>query len=173
AGSPRPDTAGYQNAITSLEAALDRSGTANLNPGRVQVHRLNRTEYTNAIRDLLAMDIDPEQMLGPDETGYGFDNIADVLTISPGLLEQYKIAAWKISRLAVGDPAIRPSVETYKVSRFINQAVRVSEDLPFGSRGGTVIQHNFPLDGEYVLKIGLQRAYAQNVIVGMKEKEQI
>src|SRR5262249_43064885 len=78
AGSPRPDAAAYQSAITSLEAALDRSAAANVNPGRVQVHRLNRTEYTNAIRDLLAMDIDPEQMLGPDETGYGFDNIADV-----------------------------------------------------------------------------------------------
>ena len=83
-------------------------------------------------------------------------------------MEEYKLAAWKISRLAVGDPTMRPSVATYKVSRFLDQDYRVSEDLPFGSRGGTVIQHTFPLDGEYSLRIELQRAYAQNVIKGLR-----
>jgi hypothetical protein len=172
-GLPRPDAATYNAVITSLEAALDRAAAANPNPGRIAVHRLNRTEYSNAIRDLLALEIDARSMLGADETGYGFDNIADVLTISPGLLERYKLAAWKISRLAVGDAAIRPTVETFKVSRFLDQEYRVSEELPLGSRGGTVIRHTFPLDGEYVLKIGLQRAYAQNVIRGLSEREQI
>ena len=112
-------------------------------------------------------------MLRPDETGYGFDNIADVLTISPGLMEEYKLAAWKISRLAVGDPTIRPSVATYPVSRFLDQEYRVDEGLPFGTRGGTIIKHTFPLDGEYVLRIALQRAYAQNVIKGLREREEI
>ena len=142
-------------------------------PAAIAVHRLNRTEYANSIRDLLALDVDAQTLLRPDETGYGFDNIADVLTISPGLMEEYKLAAWKISRLAVGDPTIRPSVATYKVSRFLDQEYRISEELPFGSRGGTVIHHTFPLDGEYSLRIVLQRAYAQNVIKGLQEREQI
>jgi mono/diheme cytochrome c family protein len=173
AGVPRPDAPTYRAAVTALETALDRAASARPNPGRIAVHRLNRTEYSNAIRDLLALDVDPQTLLRPDETGYGFDNIADVLTISPGLMEDYKLAAWKISRLAIGDPTIRPSVTNYKVSRFLDQEYRVSEDLPFGSRGGTVIQHTFPLDGEYSLRIELQRAYAQNVIKGLQEREEI
>ena len=107
------------------KTALDRGGDSRPNPGRIAVHRLNRTEYANAIRDMLALEVDAQTMLRPDETGYGFDNIADVLTISPGLMEEYKLAAWKISRLAVGDPTIRPSVATYKVSRFLDQEYRV------------------------------------------------
>ncbi|OFW19673.1 MAG: hypothetical protein A3H97_18685 [Acidobacteria bacterium RIFCSPLOWO2_02_FULL_65_29] len=172
-GSRRPDEAAYAGAVRSLETALDGAAAARGNAGRIAVHRLNRSEYANAVRDLLALEIDAPTLLSPDETGYGFDNIADVLTISPGLLDRYKLAAWKISRLAVGDPTIRPSVETYKVSRFIDQDYRVSEDLPFGSRGGSVIHHNFPLDGEYVLRIGLQRAYAANVIKGLSQREEI
>src|SRR5262245_61231996 len=172
-GSRRPDDATYRSAISALETRLDRAAALRPNPGRVVVHRLNRTEYTNAVRDMLGLDIDPQTMLGPDETGYGFDNIADVLTISPGLLERYKLAAWKISRLAVGDPSIRPSIEVYKVSRFLDQEDRVNEELPFGSRGGIVVQHNFPLDGDYVLRLSLQRAYAQNVIKGLAEREEI
>jgi hypothetical protein len=173
AGVPRPDAPTYQAAITALEAALDRAAAARPNPGRVAVHRLNRAQYGNAVRDLLGLEIDVHTLLRPDETGYGFDNIADVLTISPTLMEEYKLAAWKVSRLAIGDPTIKPSVSTYKVSRFLDQEYRVSEELPFGTRGGTVIKHTFPLDGEYVLKIELQRAYAQNVIKGLREREQI
>lgn len=172
-GMPRPDGPTYQAAITTLETALDRAAAVRPNPGRIAVHRLNRAQYGNAIRDLLGLEVDTQTLLRPDETGYGFDNVADVLTISPALMDEYKLAAWKISRLAVGDPTIRPSVATYKVSRFVDQEFRVSEELPFGSRGGTVIDHTFPLDGEYVLRIALQRAYAQNVIKGLKEREQI
>ena len=113
--------------------------------GALPIHRLNRPEYANAIRDLLALDIDVSAMLPVDESGHGFDNIADILTFSPGLLERYMIAAQKISRLAVGDPTIRPSTETYKVSIYLPQDDRMGEDLPFGSRGGTAIRHYFPL----------------------------
>lgn len=172
-GRPRPDAPTYQAAVTALETALDRAAVAAPNAGRIAVHRMNRAQYGNAIRDLLGLEVDTQLLLRPDETGYGFDNIADVLTISPGLMEEYKLAAWKISRLVVGDPTVRPSVTTYKVSRFLDQEFRVSEGLPFGTRGGTVINHTFPLDGEYVLKISLQRAYAQNVIKGLKEREEI
>jgi hypothetical protein len=172
-GRPRPEAAEYASAITSLEIALDRAAAQAPNAGRIAVHRLNRTQYANAIRDVLGLEVDVQTLLRPDETGYGFDNIADVLTISPGLMEEYKLAAWKVSRLAVGDPTMRPSVATYQVSRFLDQAYRVDEELPFGTRGGTVIKHTFPLDGEYVLRISLQRAYAQNVIKGLREREQI
>jgi hypothetical protein len=172
-GLPRPDAPTYRAAVAALETALDRTAAAAPNPGRIAVHRMNRAQYGNAIRDLLGLEVDTQTLLRPDETGYGFDNIADVLTISPGLMDEYKLAAWKISRLAVGDPTIRPSVSTYKVSRFLDQEFRVSEELPFGTRGGTVIDHTFPLDGEYVLKVSLQRAYAQNVIKGLKEREEI
>ena len=173
AGSPRPEAAAYDRAIASLETALDRAAATNPDPGRIAVHRLNRTEWANTIRDMLALEVDETTMLGADETGFGFDNIADVLTISPGLLERYKLAAWKIGRLAIGDTSMKPAAETYKVSRFLDQEQRVSEALPLGSRGGTVIHHTFPLDGEYELRISLRRAYAQNVIQGLAEREQI
>jgi cytochrome c553 len=172
-GLPRPEPAEYRAAIASLETALDRAAAQSPNAGRIAVHRMNRAQYANAIRDILGLEVDVQTMLRPDETGYGFDNIADVLTISPGLMEEYKLAAWKISRLAVGDPTIRPSVASYPVSRFLDQAYRVDEDLPFGTRGGTVIKHTFPLDGEYMLRVALQRAYAQNVIKGLREREEI
>jgi hypothetical protein len=112
-------------------------------------------------------------MLAADQTGYGFDNIADVLTLSPGLFEQYKLAAWKISRLAVGDPTITPTLETFKVSRFIDQDQELSDTLPLGSRGGTLIKYHFPLDGEYVLRIRLQRNYNDGVVLGIRDREQI
>ena len=97
------------------------------------------------------------QMLPADDSGYGFDNIGDVLSVSPGLLERYLLAATKISRQAVGDPTLRPGTTTYKASPLLQQTDRLSEDLPFGSRGGIAVRHNFPLDGEYVLKIDLSR----------------
>jgi cytochrome c5 len=172
-GSPRPDAAGYHDIVASLETRLDQAAAAHLNPGRVVVHRLNRAEYANAVRDALALDVDAKSLLGADETGYGFDNIADVLTISPGLLEQYKLAAWKISRLAVGDPTIKPVLETFKVSRFVDQDQELGEGFPLGSRGGTVIRHNFPLEGEYVLRIGLLHGYATHVIQGITQREEI
>jgi len=156
AGMPRPEPALTERFVAWTEDTLDRAALAAPDPGRPQVHRLNRTEYTNAIRDLLAIEIDGRQLLPADNSGFGFDNIADVLTVSPGLLERYMLAAQKISRLAVGDATIRPVVQTYKVPFALLQEERMNEDLPFGSRGGMTVRHTFPTDGEYALRIRFQ-----------------
>jgi len=156
-GSARPDEASYVAFGSWLESALDTEAAARPNPGRPAVHRLNRSEYGNAIRDLLALQIDSRSLLPADDLGYGFDNIADTLSFSPLLLERYLSAAKKISRLAIGDPSIAPALETYEVSPLLVQDGRMSEELPFGSGGGLAIRHHFPLDGEYVLEIKLQR----------------
>jgi hypothetical protein len=120
---------------------------------------LNRTEYSNAVRDLLAVEIDAAAFLPPDDSGFGFDNIADVLSVSPMLTERYLSAALKISRLAVGDPTIRPATDTFEVNKYLKQDDRVSDDLPFGSRGGAAIRYYFPVDGSYVVKIFFDRTY--------------
>src|SRR5688572_11218291 len=143
-GMPRPDAATYAATASWLETQLDRASAAAPNPGRTVIHRLNRTEYTNAIRDLLALEIDGRALFAADDSGYGFDNIADVLSVSPGLLERYMSAAQRISRLAIGDPTIAPDFDKYDVSPNLLQADRMSEDLPFGSRGGVAIRHYFP-----------------------------
>ena len=176
AGMPRPDKAAYDSLASYLETALDSAAAAKPNPGPpVAVHRLNRAEYTNAIRDLLALEIDGESLLPADESGSGFDNSADVLSVSPMLMERYLIAARQISRLALGDPTIRPLVTTYQVPTSSLQDERASEDLPFGSRGGIAIRHNFPVDGEYVLKIRLQktRGIEGARIMGLGEPHQL
>jgi hypothetical protein len=157
ADMPRPDEATYDSLATYLEKALDRAAAANPNPGRPVLHRLNRVEYTNAVRDLLAVDIDGETLLPADDSRYGFDNIGDALTLSPALLERYLSAARKISRLAIGDPDISPVFESYNVPKYFAQDDRMNESLPFGSRGGIAVRHHFPLDGEYVIKIRLER----------------
>src|SRR5262249_20116691 len=121
AGAPRPKSAEYDEVATYLEAELDRAATTNPNPGQPAIHRLNRAEYANAIRDLLALDpaaIHLQSYLPPDDSGYGFDNIGDVLSISPVLMERYISVARRVSRLAVGDPGIRSDFATYDVSRF-------------------------------------------------------
>ena len=152
-GLPRPDPAATGAFTASLQTALDQAAVNYPNPGRPAIHRLNRVEYSNAIRDLLAIDINPGSSLPPDDSGYGFDNIADVLSVSPILLERYIALARKISRLAVGDPTILPSVEEYAVPVGLSQADRVSDELPLGSRGGIAIHHDFPLDAEYTFRI--------------------
>ena len=152
----RPDAETYASLVSYFETALDRAAAAAPNPGRPAVHRLNRAEYTNAIRDLLALEVDGRALLPPDESGYGFDNIGDVLSVSPGLLERYLLAASKISRRAVGDPTLRPATAVYKTSPLLAQDDRGSEDLPFGSRGGLAVRHHFPLDAEYVLRVSLR-----------------
>jgi len=158
AGLPRPDKATFDAFASWLETALDHAAAAKPNPGRIPLHRLNRTEYGNAVRDLLALDIEDRSFLIADDVDqHGFDNIADVLSVSPVLMEQYMSAARKISRLAVGDPTILPVFETYNVPITLSQHERMSEDLPFGSRGGVAISHHFPLDGEYDIRIRLQR----------------
>ena len=157
-GTPRPDRSTYDSLITYLETEIDRAAAARPNPGRpATVHRLNQAEYKNAIRDLLTVVIDVGSLLPADESNYGFDNIGDTLSVSPLRMEKYLSAAKKISRLAIGDSAIRPVIETYEVSKYLSQDARMSEDLPFGSRGGIAIRHYFPADGQYVIKIRLQR----------------
>jgi hypothetical protein len=161
-GRPRPDEAAYDRFAASLETALDRAAAASPNPGRPAVHRLNRAEYGYAVRDLLAIDIDTVEgraLLPSDDSGFGFDNIADVLSVSPVLMERYLSAARKIARLAVGDPSIRPGSHTYSVPKYARQDDRMSDDLPFASRAGTSIRHHFPVDGEYVVKVNLLRTY--------------
>jgi hypothetical protein len=145
-----------------LESTLDDAAEANPNPGRTTVHRLNRAEYSNAVRDLLAVDIKPGNWLPVDDSGYGFDNIGAVLSTSPVLLERYMSAARRISRLAVGDPTEKPYEQIYDAPRDPFKGVRnerVSDDLPFDSRAGLSVEHYFPVDAEYVLKVrfrGLQ-----------------
>jgi mono/diheme cytochrome c family protein len=172
AGAPRPDRNGYRALIATLEGALDRAAADHPNPGRTTVQRLNRAEYANAIRDLLDLEIDARSLFPADDTGFGFDNIADVLSLSPLLLERYLSAAAKISRLAVGDPTQAPASQEYTVGKYFRQDDRRSEDLPFGSRGGLVVHHYFPVDGEYLLKVYLDRTYQGNVR-GLAEEHQL
>ena len=169
-GRPRPDKQVYDEFASWLETELDRAAEGHFDPGRVPTHRLNRAEYTNAIRDLLALDIDGESLLPADTADHGFDNIASALAVSPALLERYMSAARRISRLAVGDPTIGPGLasQTYVVPIAMLQHDRMSEDLPFGSRGGVAIRHYFPLDGEYVVKVRLHRT-AYDFIVNLHE----
>jgi hypothetical protein len=156
-GLPRPSRAEEENLAAFLETSIDKAALANPNPGHPPLHRLNRAEYQNSIRDLLALDIDSSVYLPADDASYGFDNVASVLGLSPALQERYISAAAKISRLAVGDPATSPVVETYRVRSDISQDEHF-EGLPFGTRGGVLIHHNFPLDGEYVFKVKLLKS---------------
>ena len=156
-GMPRPDEDFYASFQEYLETSLDRAAAANPIPGRPSERRLNRSEYANAIRDLLGVEVDTTKLLPPDEQYFGFDNNGSVLTVSPLLMERYLLTAGKVARLAIGDPEVQPAAEEYKVSADFRQDSRLNEDLPFGSRGGTAIRHTFPADGEYVVRIRLQR----------------
>jgi mono/diheme cytochrome c family protein len=161
-GSRRPDEAGYHTLIASLETALDRAAAAAPNPGRPLLHRLNRAEYANAIRDLLALDIDVTVLLPPDDSAYGFDNISDVLGVSPSLQERYLSAAEKISEAAIGDPAAGRITETYRVRQDLSQDQHI-EGLPLGTVGGALVRHTFPLDGEYDLQVRFFRTNFGNL----------
>ncbi len=167
-GRPRPDAATYDAVAARLEAGIDRAAAANPDPGRTStVHRLNRTEYRNAVRDLLALDLDVTPLLPGDETSdTGFDNNADVLSISTAQLERYLSAARTITRLAVGLAPAAPAFETFDVPLLLLQDDRQSEDLPLGSRGGVAVPYHFPVDGEYLVKIEL-RSNWQDYILGM------
>jgi hypothetical protein len=156
-GMPKPDKARVDEFLNWLEGSIDKAAAAHPNPGRPALHRMNRAEYTNAIRDLLALDIDSSEFLPTDDASFGFDNVASVLGLSPALQERYISAAGKISRLAVGDPAISPIVDTYRVRSDISQDDHI-EGLPLGTRGGVLIHHNFPLDGEYAIKVKLLKS---------------
>jgi mono/diheme cytochrome c family protein len=165
-GMPRPDGAALATLATHLETALDDEAARHPRPGRPVLHRLNRSEYGNAMRDLLALDVDVASLLPPDEEAYGFDNIGDVLGISPSLMERYLSASWKVARLAVGDPTIPASKETFRVRGDLSQDDHI-ENLPVGTRGGMVIQYTFPVDGEYVVSPGLYRETV-NIIRGLE-----
>jgi mono/diheme cytochrome c family protein len=152
----RPEASAVDEFVSSLETTLDRAALEHPRPGRAPVHRLNRAEYSNAVRDLLAVDVRPGGWLPVDDSGYGFDNIAAVLSTSPALLDRYMSAARRVSALAIGDPAIKPVEEIYKAKRDPNNSVRnerLSDDLPFDSRAGIVVSHYFPLDADYVFKV--------------------
>src|SRR5262245_41952509 len=155
AGLPRPDAATMSAFTKSLEETLDRAAAAKPDPGAPMPHRLNRVEYSNAIRDLLGIDTNPGAMLPVDDSGNGFDNMADLLSMSPALLERYMSAARSLSRMAVGDLKMQPAEVIYG-SR-ARSAIREPnpEDLPIGSRGGVVVKHYFPIEAEYDIKIGL------------------
>ena len=158
-GRPRPDEATYDAVADWLEDELDRAAADDLNPGRTTVHRLNRLEYGNAVRDLLGIEVDPEGLLPPDDEDEGFDNIADVLSVSPTLMERYLYAARQVSQLAIGDAALRPRFDTYRVPDREIQDDHNTDELPFGTRGGIAVRHYFPLDGEYSIKVGLRRNF--------------
>jgi hypothetical protein len=152
AGLPRPAAATLKSFVASLETSVDQAAALHPNPGRPPLHRLNRTEYANSIHDLLNVTVDAAALLPTDDMSHGFDNMADVLTISPALMDGYIRAAGKISREAVGDPHASPVMVTYRIPRVINQ-MRHVEGTPFGTRGGISVVHNFPADGEYTFKM--------------------
>ena len=164
----RPDPAMLGRILADVTNTLDRAAELRPDPGRVGAHRLNRAEYGNAVRDLLGVTIDTSALLLQDEADDGFDNVAASLALSPAHLERYLTAAREISRLAVGDPSLAESTRstTYRVPRLLEQDVRLGDDLPFGSRGGLAVRHQFPLTGEYAFKIRLRRQ-VYDYIVGM------
>jgi hypothetical protein len=176
-GRPRPDTAVYDATAAWLEQEIDRAWTSHHATAKVSaVHRLNRTEYNNAIRDLFAFDagsVDVKPLLPGDETADGsFDNFADALSISPAHLERYLSVARQVTRLAVGLPPPTAGVATFEIPLHVIQDDRQSEDLPFGSRGGIAVHHDFPVDAEYTIKVRLQRQY-QDYLKGMGWPQQL
>ena len=167
----RPDQAMADAFASYLETTIDRAAAAKPNPGHATLHRLNRTEYGNVVRDVLGLEIDPTPLLPADDESYGFDNIADVLKISPSLMQRYMSASWSISRLAVGNPAIVAETATYRAKPDLSQDGHI-EGLPLGTRGGLSMRHNFPLDGEYEIRVRLWRATA-DVIKGLEDVNQL
>jgi hypothetical protein len=169
--SPRPEAAALQIAVRAMEDRLDQAaGDPRMQPGRVPLHRMNRVEYANAVRDLLDMDVDPALLLPADNSSHGFDNIADALALSPALLERYVTAAAKISRVAVGSPEISPLATYYNVKGDLTQTTTI-DGLPIGTRGGTAVHHIYPLDGDYVFSIDFVRAALGDVYGGPADGE--
>jgi hypothetical protein len=167
AGSARPDDAAYKGLLTRLETELDTLAATAPNPGRTETfRRLNRTEYRNAVRDLLALDVDVAALLPRDDASFGFDNIG-VVELSPTLMERYLAAAQKISRLAVGSMAVVQGSRVVTLQPDLTQEGHL-EGLPFGTRGGTEVEHTFPLDGEYEIEVRLARNRNENV-EGLRE----
>ena len=170
AGRPRPDAATADTFATALEAALDRESAAMPDPGRVASRRMNRVEYVNAIEDLLALRVDGTELLPSDMAGFGFDNNADVLAMTPSLMTRYIAAATKVSRAAIGSLDNRPMMQVYSVG-FEERDARVNEDMPFSTIGGLSQRHMFPLDGDYVFAVRLKRNATVETIEGIEEDE--
>jgi hypothetical protein len=173
-GSPRPTAETYHSVASSIENDIDRAWAAHPNPGRINaVHRLNRAEFNNSIRDLFSLDVDVKPLLPGDETADGsFDNFGDVLSISRAHIERYMSVARQVTRLAMGLPPSGPRIEKFEIPLHVLQEDRQSEDLPLGSRGGIAIRHNFPARGDYFIKVVLQRQY-QGYLKGMGWPQQL
>ena len=174
ADMPRPDSKTYASLVDWLETEIDSLAAASPNPGRTDTfHRLNRSEYANSVRDLLSLEVNIEGLLPADDIdAYGFDNMTDVLNVSPALMESYLSAARKTARLAVGEAPLGPIAESYNTPILLSQADRMSEDLPFGSRGGIAARHYFPADGNYDLTIRLHRNYV-NYVRGLGSQHEL
>jgi mono/diheme cytochrome c family protein len=172
-GRPRPDKPAVDTFVAGLERALDEAAARTPNPGRPVTHRLTRTEYANAVRDLLALEVDTRGLLPADDTDqHGFDNNSEVLSLSPSLLERYLSAARATTRMAVGRPPSAAAIETYTIPGRLLQDDRADERLPFGSRGGAVIDHHFPADGDYTITIHLQKTL-YNAVRGLADPHQL
>jgi len=170
---PRPDQPTTDAFVQALEARLDHEASLHPDPGRTQaLHRLNRAEYKNAVRDLLALDIDTTALLPPDDAdAQGLDNNASLLTVSPARLERYLIVARRVSRMALALPPSVPVTDTFRAPKIAAQDEH-GADMPFGSRGGASFRYNFPADGEYQIKLRLRRQI-EDYITGLQEAEQI
>jgi hypothetical protein len=179
-GMPRPDNATYDSVADWLGAEIDRAAATHVNPGRTaSLHRLNRAEYANAVRDLVAVEVDAQATLPPDEQAFGFENNAEALSMPPALLDRYVSAAAVIARRAVGDPSMPPAFVRYGAMKnnpndltYLRQTERLGEDFPLGTKGGIAARHYFPVDGEYVFRLRLQRAW-DNIIRGLNAPNQI
>jgi mono/diheme cytochrome c family protein len=173
-GMPRPAPAAAHAVAVSLEASLDRAWAVAPAPAPLPaVTRLNRTQYSNAVRDLFGLDLDVRPLLPGDETADGsFDNLADALSISTAHLERYLSVARQVTRLATGLPPAGPGIQRFEIPIHVLQDDRQSEDLPFGSRGGIAVRHVFPTSGEYLIRVRLQRQY-QEYLKGMGWPQQL
>ena len=171
AGLPRPDAAATQAFVSSIEARIDNAAQAKPQAGRPLLHRMNRAEYANAIRDLLALDVDATALLPPDDSAFGFDNVSDVLGLSPSLQERYLSAAESVSALAVGDPHVKAASATFRIRQDLSQNEHI-EGLPLGTEGGILVHYNFPLDGEYEFQAKLYRTNL-NIMRGLEFAHQV
>src|SRR5215470_6691088 len=170
-GARRPDEAAYQQLTSWLEGQLDAGALAHPNPGLPVLHRLNRAEYANAIRDLLGLDVDVAALLPPDDAAYGFDNVADALGSSPALLQAYLGAARKISVIAVGDPGVGVNRDTYATRQDLSQDQHI-DGLPLGTQGELVASHTFPVDGDYEFQLRLWRTNL-SAMRGLQDPHQV
>jgi hypothetical protein len=162
AGNPRPDAASSKALALAMESAIDQKASLRPFAGAPELHRLNRTEYRNSVRDLLGLDVDVSSMLPPDDLSHGFDNIADSLSVTPALVQGYVRAASKISREAVGDPQVAPTMTMYSVPKVVNQ-MRHVDGAPWGTRGGVSVMHTFPADGVYTFKLKFYYDYLETL----------